>query len=215
MSNTNSESPPLGSSPLGEEPKGQALRGLARRDFLVRAAAGGACLLTFTLSGCKTQLTAAEARAAEVPFRTLDAVDVKTADALGETLLPGSSTAGLSHYLDHQLSGDPADSMLMIKYLGVAAPFNEFYRGGLQATNAAAQALHGKAFSDLTPEQATALVAQMSGGHMDGWQGPPAGLFYFVLRSDAVDVVYGTQAGFELLDVPYMAHIEPPSRWGE
>ncbi len=187
----------------------------SRRDFLVRGAVGGACLLTFTLSGCETKLTPAQARSADVPFRALDAGDVKTLDALGETLLPGSSTAGLAHYLDHQLSGDPADSMLMVKYLGVAAPFNEFYRGGLRATNAAAQSLHGKDFAELVPERATALVAKMSGGHLAGWQGPPAGLFYFVLRSDAVDVVYGTHAGFELLGVPYMAHIEPPSRWGE
>jgi hypothetical protein len=129
--------------------------------------------------------------------------------------VPGSASAGLAQYLDHQLSGDAADSMLMVKYLGVAAPFNEFYRGGLRATDAAARSLHGKALADLTAEQATALVAQMSGGHVDGWQGPPPGLFYFVLRSDAVDVLYGTQAGFELLGVPYMAHIAPPSRWGE
>ena len=39
--------------------------------------------------------------------------------------------------------------------------------------------------------------------------------FYFVLRNDAVDVVYGTKAGVESLDIPYMAHVEPPSRWGE
>jgi len=187
----------------------------SRRDFLVRGAVGGACLLTFTLSGCETKLTPAQARAAKIPFRSLDASDVKTVEALGETLVPGSSTAGLAQYLDHQLSGDPADSMLMIKYLGVAAPCNEFYRGGLRATDTAAQALHGKSFSDLSAEQATALLSQMSGGHIDGWQGPPPGLFYFVLRSDAVDVAYGTQAGFELLGVPYMAHIEPPSRWGE
>ncbi len=187
----------------------------SRRDFLVRSAVGGACLLTFTLSGCETKLTPAQARAAGVPFHTLDASDQKTVEALGETLVPGSSSAGLAQYLDHQLSGDPADSMLMIKYLGVAAPFNEFYRGGLRATDAAAQTLHGEAFADLTAEQATALVAQMSGGHVEGWQGPPPGLFYFVLRSDAVDVLYGTQAGFELLGVPYMAHIAPPSRWGE
>ncbi len=187
----------------------------SRRDFLVRSAVGGACLLTFTLSGCETKLTPAQARAAGVPFHTLDASDQKTVEALGETLVPGSSSAGLAQYLDHQLSGDAADSMLMIKYLGVAAPFNEFYRGGLRATDAAAQTLHGKAFADLTAEQATALVAQMSGGHVEGWQGPPPGLFYFVLRSDAVDVLYGTQAGFELLGVPYMAHIAPPSRWGE
>ena len=38
---------------------------------------------------------------------------------------------------------------------------------------------------------------------------------YFVLRNDAVDVFYGTQDGFEALGIPYMAHIEPPSRWGE
>jgi hypothetical protein len=40
-------------------------------------------------------------------------------------------------------------------------------------------------------------------------------LFWFVLRSDAVDVVYGTKEGVERLGLPYMAHIEPPSRWGE
>ena len=187
----------------------------SRRDFLVRGAVGGACLLTFTLSGCETKLTPTQARAMKVPFRSLNTSDVKTLEALGETLVPGSSTAGLAHYLDHQLSGDAADSMLMIKYLGVAAPFNEFYRDGLRATDAAAQSSHEKTFADLSLEQASALVSQMSGGHVNGWQGPPVGLFYFVLRSDAVDVVYGTQAGFELLDVPYMAHIEPPSRWGE
>jgi hypothetical protein len=187
----------------------------SRRDFLVKGAAGGACLLTFTLSGCETRLTPAQARTAKVPFRSLNASDVKTVEALGETLVPGSSTAGLAHYLDQQLSGEAADSMLMIKYLGVAPPFNEFYRGGLRATDAAAQSLHGKPLADLGTPEATALVSQMSGGHIEGWQGPPAGLFYFVLRSDAVDVVYGTQAGFELLGVPFMAHIEPPSRWGE
>src|SRR5882757_1300453 len=91
----------------------------SRRDFLVQGAVGGACLLTFTLSGCETKLTPAQARAARVPFRTLDASDQKTVEALGETLVPGSSSAGLAQYLDHQLSGDAADSMLMIKYLGV------------------------------------------------------------------------------------------------
>ncbi|MEA3181352.1 MAG: hypothetical protein QOI59_4875 [Gammaproteobacteria bacterium] len=188
---------------------------LARRDFIVRGAVGGAGLLTFTLAGCETRLTPARARAAKVPFRTLAAADVTTVDALGETLLPGSSTAGLAHYIDHQLSGDPADSMLMIKYLGVAAPFTEFYRSGVRATNAASQSLHGRPFADCSPEQAAALLSQMAGGHVEGWQGPPPGLFYFVLRSDAIDVVYGTKAGFEQLGVPYMAHIEPPSRWGE
>jgi hypothetical protein len=188
----------------------------SRRDFIAHgAAAGGACLLTFTLAGCKTELTPAQARTANVPFHTLQPGEVKTVEALGETLLPGSATAGLAHYLDHQLSGDPANSMLMVKYLGVAGPFEGFYRGGLHALDAAAQGLYGKAFADLSGDQARALVTQMSAGHVEGWEGPPAGLFYFVLRNDAVDVVYGTQSGFEQLGVPYMAHIVPPSRWGE
>lgn len=188
----------------------------SRREFLTQgAAAGGACLLTFTLAGCETRLTPAQARAATVPYHTLEPSDVRTVDALGETLLPGSAAAGLAHYIDHQLSGDPADSMLMIKYLRVPAPLSDFYRGGLRATNAASEALHGKPFAELSSAEATAFVAQMSGGTLDGWQGPPAGLFYFVLRSDAVDVTYGTQSGFEMLGVPYMAHIAPPSRWGE
>lgn len=183
---------------------------VARRDFIV-----GSALLTFTLAGCSRKMTPAQARASDVPFRALDAGAVSILDALGETLLPGSADAGLAHYIDHQLSGDPADSMLMIKYLGVPAPYADFYRGGLHAADSLARAVHGKGFARLSHEQAAALVTRMSGGQIEGWQGPPVGLFYFVLRSDAIDVVYGTRAGFEQLGVPYMAHIEPPSRWGE
>ena len=188
----------------------------SRREFLAQGAAvGGACLLTFAIGGCETRMTPAEARSAQVPFRTLSASEVETLDALGNVLLPGSASAGLAHFIDHQLSGEPADSMLMIKYLGVAAPFDDFYRGGLRAFEASSQATHGKPFSALAPDESTDLVKRMSAGQIDGWQGPPAGLFYFVVRNDAVDVVYGTQSGFEQLGVPYMAHIAPPSRWGE
>jgi hypothetical protein len=181
-----------------------------RREFIV-----GSTLLTFTLAGCSRKMTPAQARASDVPFRSLDAAAVAALDALGETLLPGSAAAGLAHYIDHQLSGPLADSMLMIKYLGVPAPFADFYLGGLRAANALAHAVHGKAFAELSKEHGVGLVGKMAGGQVEGWQGPPVGLFYFVLRSDAVDVVYGTKAGFAQLGVPYMAHIEPPSRWGE
>ena len=182
----------------------------SRREFVVAAT-----LLTFTLAGCSRKMTPAQARASDVPFRSLDTFAVTVLDALGETLLPGSAAAGLSHYIDHQLSGSLADSMLMIKYLGVPAPYIDFYLRGLRAADAFAHAVHGKGFAGLTHEQAVGLVGKMAGGQVEGWQGPPVGLFYFVLRSDAVDVVYGTKAGFEQLGVPYMAHIEPPSRWGE
>jgi hypothetical protein len=39
------------------------------------------------------------------------------------------------------------------------------------------------------------------------------GFVYFLLRSDAVDVVYGTVEGYAALGIPYMPHIAPTKRW--
>ena len=110
-----------------------------RRAFLSATAASGVGLLTFSIAGCESKVTPAQARAAGADFRTLQAAEVATLDALGEILLPGSAANGLSHFIDHQLSGDPSQSMLMIKYLRVPAPFTGFYRAGLLATEAAAK----------------------------------------------------------------------------
>ena len=177
---------------------------------------GGLGLLTFVVAGCERKLTPAQARVEQVPFRTLSAPEAQVLDALGEILLPGSAEAGIAHYVDLQLSGPPHDSMLILKYLGVPPPFTEFYRTSLAGIESAAHTAYGKSMTELDAHQGAALVSSMaSGGEVKGWSGPPAGLFYFALRSDAVDVVYGTQQGFETLKVPYMAHIVPPSRWGE
>ena len=62
---------------------------------------------------------------------------------------------------------------------------------------------------------AEALIAAMAEGKLEGWAGPPPPFFYFVLRNDACDVMYGTEKGFAALGVPYAAHIQPPSEWGE
>jgi hypothetical protein len=58
------------------------------------------------------------------------------------------------------------------------------------------------------------MVAAMAKGDIAGWSGPAPALFFFVMRNDAVDVAYGTTAGFEALAIPYLAHIAPPSPWG-
>ncbi|HEY3785804.1 MAG TPA: gluconate 2-dehydrogenase subunit 3 family protein [Steroidobacteraceae bacterium] len=186
----------------------------SRREFVAASAAGGLCLLTFSLAGCDTKLTPAQARAANLPPRTLDTQSLTTLESLAEILVPGAAAAGIAQYLDHQLSGAPADSMLMIKYLNVGMPFVQFYRGGVQAAELAARRQFTRPVAELSPQQSSHLLRQMSAGELEGWQGPPQGLFYFVLRNDAVDVLYGTQSGFELLGVPYMAHIVPPSKWG-
>jgi hypothetical protein len=117
------------------------------------------------------------------------------------------------HFVDQQLAADAADCLLLIRYLDVPPPYADVYRGGLAALEAASRTAHARAFAELTAEQATALVRTMSEKDPPGWQGPPAPLFYFAARSDAVDVVYGTEEGFAKLRIPYMAHIRPPTPW--
>lgn len=187
-----------------------------RRTFLRDTGVG---LLAFMAGGSTWLLTPAEARAAHVPMRVLRAPQVRTLEAFGETLVPGCAAAGLAHFIDHQLAAAPGEQLLMIRYLGVEAPFTPFYAGGLEALDAAASALYGMPFHRIGDSQRIDLTRQVAQATPDGWPDsgnvPAAPLFYFVLRSDAVDVVYGTRAGVERLGVPYMAHIEPPSRWGE
>ncbi len=183
-----------------------------RRSFLRNTGAG---LLTFYVSGCEVEMTPQEARKRKIAYGILTEVEVRTLDALGEILLPGSAQAGLSHFIDHQLGASPEDSLLMIRYLGVPAPFAPFYQGGLAALNELSATHANQPFADLGQEVQRELVGQLAQANPDGWQGPPGPFFFFVLRNDAVDVVYGTQEGVESLGIPYMAHIEPPSRWGE
>jgi hypothetical protein len=185
-----------------------------RREFLQASAAGGIGALIFTVGGCESKMTPAQARTAGADFHTLEPKEVTTLDALGEILLPGSAALGLSHFIDHQLSGDPAKSMLMIRYLRVPAPLVDFYRAGLAATEAAVRSEFSKGLAQLSAEEGATFVGRMAVGTLSKWDGPPAPFFFFVLRNDAVDVTYGTPMGFDKLGVPYMPHIAPPTPWG-
>ncbi len=184
----------------------------SRRTFVRNTGIG---LLSFYVAGCEVELTPEQARQQKIPFQVLNPDEVRTLEAFGETLLPGSAAVGLAHFIDHQLNASPQDQLLMIKYLGVNPPFSPFYSAGLAALNTLAIDQHGANYADLSSEQRTALVGQIAQANPDGWTGPAAPFFYFVIRNDAIDVVYGTKQGFESLGIPYMAHIEPPSRWGE
>ena len=186
-----------------------------RRDFLRRSAHGGAALAVLAGAACATRPASFAPKSSASALRTVNRSEAGTLAVLGEALLPGSVAAGLVSYIDCQISGPPQDSMLMAKYLGVNAPFVDFYRSGLAAAEAAAVREFGSPVTSLSALEARTLIGHMATGGVPHWQGPPSGLFYFVLRSDAVDVTYGTIAGFDRLGVPYMAHITPPTRWGE
>lgn len=183
---------------------------LDRREFLRRAGIGA---LAFQVAGVELLLTPREARAAAAEFRVLTPAEVSALEAIGEALLPGAREAGIAHFVDSQLAAEPAQSLLMLRYLDVPPPYAEFYRAVLAAIDGAARKINAKPFAELEPAAADAFAGALGRGAIDGWQGPPAPFAFFVLRNDAVDVFYGTVEGFEKLGVPYMPHILPPSNW--
>jgi hypothetical protein len=182
-----------------------------RRRQFIRGAGLGA--LAFSVGGASVLLTAREARAQGVPYRTLKASEAEAIEALGETLVPGARAAGIAHFIDHQVSVPPEEALLEARILNVRPPYLNFYRAAVGAVDGAAKGLHGRAFAQISDLERNELVKLMRQNKLDGWQGPPAGFVYFVLRSDAVDVVYGTEEGYKDLGIPYMAHIAPLKRW--
>lgn len=181
-----------------------------RRDFVKSAGLGA---LAFTVGGAELLLTPAEANAQGVPLKVLTAEEAATLGALGETLLPGARNAGVVNFVDHQLAVPHTESFLMARVANVQPPFVNIYRGGINAVNRSAQAMHGKRFEALEAKQQYDFVDAMRQNKIDGWQGPPGPFIYFLMRHDAVDVVFGTVEGIESLGTPYMAHIMPVGRW--
>jgi Gluconate 2-dehydrogenase subunit 3 len=183
---------------------------LERRVFLKGASMG---LLAFTVGGAEILMSPGEARARAVPFRLLSGEEAETLEALGETLLPGAREAGVAHFIDQQVSVTPDEALLEARIVNVRPPFINFYRAAIGGIDKASTGRSGKRFAALAAAEQHDFIDQLRQNKLEGWQGPPAGLVYFVLRSDAVDVVYGTMEGYESLGVPYMAHIPPDKRW--
>ena len=181
-----------------------------RRQFMRGAALGA---LAFTVGGAQVLLTPREARAQGVPFRLLQAREAETIEALGETLVPGARAAGIAHFIDHQISVPPEEALLEARILNVRPPYANFYRAAIAALDKATAAQADQRFAWLSTHAQREVVNVMRQGKLQGWQGPPQGFVYFVMRSDAVDVVYGTVEGYEALGVPYQAHIMPLKRW--
>ena len=183
---------------------------MERRVFLKGASMG---MLAFTVGGVDLLMTPGEARARAVPFRMLNVEEAETLEALGETLVPTARAAGVAHFIDHQVSVAPAEALLEARIVNVKPPFINFYRAAIGGVDKASMARSGKRFAALSATEQHDFIDQLRQNKIGGWQGPPAGLVYFALRSDAVDVVYGTMEGYESLGVPYLAHIAPDKRW--
>src|SRR5579872_2001801 len=186
------------------------MESIGRRGFMKGATLGA---LAFSVGGVEILMTPTEARARNVPFRLLDAHQGETLEALGETLVPQARQAGIAHFIDQQISVPPQESLLQARIFNVRPPFAEFYRSTIVSVDEASRKRFGKEFKHLNAADQREFVHRMRQNKIEGWQGRPQGLTYALLRSDAVDVVYGTMEGYEALGIPYMAHISPEKRW--
>ncbi|MGH7487527.1 MAG: gluconate 2-dehydrogenase subunit 3 family protein [bacterium] len=183
---------------------------IERRAFMQGAALG---TLAFTVGGATVMLTARQARAQNVPFRLLSGHEGETIEALGETLVPGARAAGVAHFVDQQLAVPPEMALLQARILNVRPPYANFYRAAIGAVDHASEKVKSRKFAQLTAQEQHEFVDQMRQNKIGDWQGPAGPFVYGILRSDAVDVVYGTMEGYEALGVPYMPHIAPTRRW--
>ena len=184
------------------------MHGIERRAFM-----RGAGALAFMVGGAEVLLTPGEARAQGVPLRSLKPDEAETIEALGETLVPDARKAGIANFIDHQISIPAEEALLEARILNVRPPYANFYRAAIGAIDRTSAARGGKRFALLETAAQHEFIDLMRQNKIDGWQGPPGPFVYLVLRSDAVDVVYGTMAGYEALGVPYMPHIAPTKRW--
>jgi hypothetical protein len=183
---------------------------IARRDFVTGAALGA---LAFTVAGAEVLLTPKQARAEGVPFRVLEAHEVATLEALGETLAIGARQDGIAHFVDQQLTVPPPHALLSLRVTEVRPPYADFYRAALGGIDHASQALHQRGFAELSATQQHDFVDRLRQGKIESWQGPAQSFVYGTLRNDAIDVVYGTVEGFARLGIPYMPHILPTRSW--
>jgi hypothetical protein len=183
---------------------------IERRAFMKGAGLGA---LAFTVGGAKMMLTAGEARAQGVPFRLLKGPEAETIEALGETLVPGARKAGIAHFIDHQISVPPEEALLQARIFNVRPPFANFYRAAIGAVDRGSQKMFGRDFTQLPTTEQRELVNLMRQNKIEEWTGPRGPFVYTILRTDAVDVVYGTMEGYAALGIPYQAHIVPERRW--
>ena len=183
---------------------------IERRAFMKGAGLGA---LAFTVGGAPVLLTPAEARAQGVPLHTLSPEEAQAIEAVGETLVPGARHNGIANFIDQQISIPAEEALLEARILNVKPPYANFYRAAIGAINGASQAHSGKPFAQLDAAAQHAFIDQMRQNKIEGWKGPGGPFVYLILRSDAVDVVYGTMAGYQALNIPYMAHIAPTKKW--
>jgi len=174
---------------------------------------GSGVTLAYKLLGGSLLLTPREARARNIPLEKLTNTEVATLEVLAEGLVPDSVDAGVSHFIDYNLSLAANDCMLIAKYFQVPTPYLDFYRTGLALCETLGMEKNEGGLKALDSAELHQFLTTMGQTDSSMDSNFNLALFYLCLRSDAVDVVYGVPEGFARLGIPYMAHIDPPENW--
>jgi hypothetical protein len=131
--------------------------------------------------------------------------------AYGDILVPGASNAGITEFVSAMLASD--DPLLFYKYLDFPLAPAAFYTSGLVALDDLSIRRKKRPYAGLGRDDMKAIAGALLDPDLDGWSGPPPFLFYLAVKNDAIDVVYGSVAAYDRLNIPYMPHILPPTTW--
>ncbi len=145
-------------------------------------------------------------------LRVFSKSEAATYAAWGDVLAIGAAKAGVAQFVDKYLAKPYPESLLLLRLLQ-NPPFDDFYTGGIAGINQESEARFSRPFLALNDEQRNTVVNAAATSTTIAWTTPTPNFFYFVSRSDAVDVVYGTVKGFHKLDIPYLPHIRPRRPW--
>jgi len=186
-----------------------------RREFVCDAMAKAVALgLWPVLSASEALSYEAQRSGPPINLKMLTADEATVYDAWCDQLAPGAAQAGASRYLDAQLAATREQAFLFLRVLA-NPPFEDFYRQGIAGIEQESRARYGDdaSYASLGVAQRREIIDAAAADSTVAWKSPPPSFFFFVSRGDAVDVAYGTEAGFRSLHVPYLAHIRPPVPW--
>ena len=119
-------------------------------------------------------------------YQYFDPQDVRTLDALTETIIPadqhspGAHAAGVSEYLDVILADAPQDT-------------KDLWKQGIAAANELAANSFAQPFADCSPEQQIAIMSELAGS--EDPHGPVQERFFHALKRATIDGYYTSKIG--------------------
>jgi hypothetical protein len=190
--------------------------GATRRDFVRSSVAAAVALGLWPVPSPAGEALKRAGRKSRPPLElsVLSVHEAAVYDAWCDQLAPGAAEAGVAHYLDAQLAAPRDEAFLFLRVLA-NPPFEAFYRQGIAGIEQETRARFGDtaSYTALDGSRQREVIDAAAADKTLAWKTPLPSFFFFVSRGDAVDIAYGTEAGFQRLGVPYIAHIRPPRPW--